>query len=167
MAVSFIGEGNRSTLRKLPTCRKSQKNFITKCVVSSTLRHEQDSNSQLKTLVVIGTDCTGSCKSNYHMIMTMMIPLLHGHCLSVRLTCTRMEPYYHNILLKWLYHRQESELSHICVLGASILLLSTIFIFDIWMVSTVRYFVFHFKVPQKLTCGEISSWSDAFFMTCK
>ena len=22
------------------------------------------------TLVVIGTDCTGSCKSNYHMIMT-------------------------------------------------------------------------------------------------
>ena len=25
---------------------------------------------ELKTLVVIGTDCTGSCKSNYHMITT-------------------------------------------------------------------------------------------------
>ena len=28
---------------------------------------------ELTILVVIGTDCTGSCKSNYHMIMT--IPL--------------------------------------------------------------------------------------------
>jgi hypothetical protein len=25
---------------------------------------------ELTTLVVIGTDCRGSCKSNYHMIMT-------------------------------------------------------------------------------------------------
>ena len=32
-------------------------------VVSSTPRHEQDSISQ-----VISTDCTGSCKSNYHTI---------------------------------------------------------------------------------------------------
>jgi hypothetical protein len=35
-------------------------------VVSSTPRHEQHSNSYA--LVVIGTDCTGSCKSNYHTI---------------------------------------------------------------------------------------------------
>jgi len=28
-------------------------------------------SSQLITLVVIGTDCTGSGKSNYHTIMTM------------------------------------------------------------------------------------------------
>jgi hypothetical protein len=34
-------------------------------VVSSAPCHEQG----LTTLVVIGTDCTGSCKSNYHMIM--------------------------------------------------------------------------------------------------
>jgi hypothetical protein len=27
------------------------------------------------TLVVIGTGCTGSCKSNYNMIMTTMTPL--------------------------------------------------------------------------------------------
>ena len=38
-------------------------------VVSSTSRHKRDSNSQL--LVEIGTDCTGSCKSNYHTITTM------------------------------------------------------------------------------------------------
>jgi hypothetical protein len=42
--------------RKPPTYRKSHN------VVSSTARND------LTTLVVIGTDCTGSCKSNYHMI---------------------------------------------------------------------------------------------------
>jgi hypothetical protein len=36
--------------------------------VSSTPHHELE----LTTFVVIGTDCTGSCKSNYHTIMTMM-----------------------------------------------------------------------------------------------
>jgi len=30
--------------------------------------------SRIRTLVVIGTDCTGSWKSNYHMITTMMAP---------------------------------------------------------------------------------------------
>ena len=29
---------------------------------------------ELTTLVVIGTDCTGSCKSNYQMITTMTAP---------------------------------------------------------------------------------------------
>ena len=29
-------------------------------------------------LVVIGTDCTGSCKSNYHMITTMTVPFNIG-----------------------------------------------------------------------------------------
>ena len=38
-------------------------------VVLSTPRHERCSNSQL-----IGTDCTGCCKSNYHKITTMMAP---------------------------------------------------------------------------------------------
>ena len=28
---------------------------------------------ELTTIVVIGTDCTGSCKSNYHMITTMSV----------------------------------------------------------------------------------------------
>jgi len=30
---------------------------------------------ELTTLVVIGTDCTGSCKSNYHTITTTMTPI--------------------------------------------------------------------------------------------
>ena len=31
---------------------------------------------ELTMLVVIGTDCTGSCKSNYHMIITMTTPCI-------------------------------------------------------------------------------------------
>jgi hypothetical protein len=30
--------------------------------------------SRIRTLVVIGTDCIGSCKSKYHMITTTMAP---------------------------------------------------------------------------------------------
>ena len=33
---------------------------------------------ELTTLVVIGTDCTGSCKSNYHIITTMTTPFKIG-----------------------------------------------------------------------------------------
>jgi hypothetical protein len=40
-------------------------------VVSSTPRHEQGSNS---TSVMIGPDCTGSCKSNYYTITTTTAP---------------------------------------------------------------------------------------------
>jgi hypothetical protein len=36
--------------------------------------HLTMSGIQLTTLVVIGTDCTGSCKSNYHTITTTMAP---------------------------------------------------------------------------------------------
>ena len=50
------------------TCRKSLTNFITLCCIKYTLPWTW---FKLATLVVIGTDCTGSCKSNYHAIMTM------------------------------------------------------------------------------------------------
>ena len=33
---------------------------------------------ELSTLVVIGTDCIGSCKSNYQTITTMTVPSLIG-----------------------------------------------------------------------------------------
>ena len=33
---------------------------------------------KLTMLVVIGTDCIGSCKSNYHMIMTTTVPQFSG-----------------------------------------------------------------------------------------
>ena len=42
-------------------------------VVSSTPRHEQ--GFELTTLVMIGTDCTGSCKFNYHTITTTKAPV--------------------------------------------------------------------------------------------
>ena len=35
-------------------------------------------------LVLIGTDCTCSCKSNYHIITTMMVPYLNGDRISLR-----------------------------------------------------------------------------------
>ena len=68
VAVSFIGVGNQSTRRNPPTCRKSLTNFITYCCIDYTLPW---TGFELITLVVIGTDYTGNCKSNYHMITTM------------------------------------------------------------------------------------------------
>ena len=41
--------------------------FITQCCIKYTSPWV---GFKLTTLVVIGTDCIGSCKSNYHMIMT-------------------------------------------------------------------------------------------------
>ena len=35
LVISFIGGGNRSTMRKPPTCRKSRKNFI--CLLARTV----------------------------------------------------------------------------------------------------------------------------------
>jgi hypothetical protein len=65
----LLVEKTRSTQIKSPTCSMLLTNFIIYNIVSKAPR----SNSQL--IVVIGTDCTGSCKSNYHAIMTMTAPL--------------------------------------------------------------------------------------------
>ena len=54
LVVSFIGGGNRSTRRKPPTYYKSLTDSL------SCTRFE------FTTLVVLGSDCTDSCKSNYH-----------------------------------------------------------------------------------------------------
>ena len=59
------------TWRKPSTCRKSLTNFITYCCIEYTSKW---AGFKLKTLVVIGTDCTGSCKSNYHTITTTTAP---------------------------------------------------------------------------------------------
>jgi hypothetical protein len=63
VAVSFIGGGNRSTQWKPPTCRKSPTNFITWCCFVC-------AGFELTTLVMIGTDCICSCKSNYLKIVS-------------------------------------------------------------------------------------------------
>jgi hypothetical protein len=57
--VSFIGEGNRSSRKKLLTCRKQLTNFITQCCI---MYISPWTAFELTTSVVIGTDCTGSCK---------------------------------------------------------------------------------------------------------
>jgi hypothetical protein len=59
------------TQRKPPTCRKSLTNFITWCCIEYT---SPWTGFELKSLVVIGTDCTSNCKSNYHTITTMTTP---------------------------------------------------------------------------------------------
>jgi hypothetical protein len=86
MEVSFIGGGNRSTWRKPLTCRKLV-TTLSHNVASSTLCLSSI-KKRLTMLVVIGTDCIGSCKSNYNMIMTMTAPVLSGLLIiSVLLTC--------------------------------------------------------------------------------
>ena len=63
MAVSYIGGGNRSTLRKPATCRKWLTNVIT------LLHRAHLVMWGIRTLVVVGTDCT------IHMISTTMAPV--------------------------------------------------------------------------------------------
>jgi hypothetical protein len=78
VAVSFIGGGNWRSWRKPQTCRKPLTNFITKCCIEYTSTW---AGFVLTTLVVIGIDCTGSCKSNYSTIMTKMSPPLSFMCM--------------------------------------------------------------------------------------
>jgi hypothetical protein len=45
------------------------------CILSYKLDlHISEMFARWHTLVAIGTDCTGSCKSNYYTIMTMTVP---------------------------------------------------------------------------------------------
>ena len=60
MTVSFIGGGSR---RKPSTCHKSLTNVIIKCCIDYVSPWFELTNK-----VVIGTDYTGSCKSNYYTI---------------------------------------------------------------------------------------------------
>jgi hypothetical protein len=62
--------GNRSTWRKPPTWCKSLTKFITEGCIEylSPL-----AIFELTTLVVTGTECIGSCKSNYHTITTTTV----------------------------------------------------------------------------------------------
>jgi hypothetical protein len=58
VAVIFIGGAHRRTKRKPPNCRK----------------YLAWTGFEITTLVVIGTDCIDSCKSNYHTITTTRDP---------------------------------------------------------------------------------------------
>ena len=71
MAISFIGGGTCSTRRKPPSTYKLY--YIMLYQVNLTW-----TGFEFTTLVVIGTDCIGSCKSNYHTITTTTSPSLPG-----------------------------------------------------------------------------------------
>ena len=62
MAVSFIGGGNRHTRRKTTDLSQVTAGF------------------ELTILVVIGTNCIGSYKSNYHTITTTTTPNILCNC---------------------------------------------------------------------------------------
>jgi hypothetical protein len=64
-------QSNQSNQSKPPNCSKSLTNFITYYCIEYNLPWV---GFKLTTLVVIGTDFTGSCKSNYHTITTTTAP---------------------------------------------------------------------------------------------
>ena len=67
----YHGWWNQSTRRKPPICSKSLTNFYHIMLYRV---HLSRVGFKLTTLVVIGTDCIGSHKSNYHMITTTTAP---------------------------------------------------------------------------------------------
>ena len=68
MASSFICGWNRSTRRKPPgRSPHTLTNFITQCCIKYT---SPRAGFELTTLVVVCTDCIGSCKSKYHTTTT-------------------------------------------------------------------------------------------------
>ena len=68
-----IDGGKRSIRWKPPTCHKSLTNFITWCCIECTPPRTE---FEPTTLVVIGNDCTDSCKSNNHTITANDVPLM-------------------------------------------------------------------------------------------
>ena len=68
----LIGGGNRSTVKTTDLSQVTDKLYPKMMYTSPCLRFE------LTTSVVIGTDCIGCCKSNYHMITTKTAPLQKG-----------------------------------------------------------------------------------------
>ena len=70
--------------KKLPTCRKSLTNFITYHCIDYT---SPWMGFEITTLVVIDTDCTVSCKSNYHMITTMTTRTCKEICVWKKTNC--------------------------------------------------------------------------------
>jgi len=68
--VSFIGGGKKRVPREnhRPTARHWQI-----CIEYTSA----SAGFEFTTSVVIGIDCTGSCKSNHHMIMITTTPVLY------------------------------------------------------------------------------------------
>jgi hypothetical protein len=95
VSVCFIGGGNRSTRRKPLTCHKSLTNFIPTCCIEYT---SPLTVFEPTTLVVIGTDCKYSYKSNYHTITRrhLQVFCLTRLGLEPMIYCSRGEHANHN-----------------------------------------------------------------------
>ena len=74
VAVSFIGGGNPEKTTDLSQANDKLYHLI--------LYTSPRSRFELTTLVVIGTDCIGSCKSNYHTITTTPVLYLGNRQIS-------------------------------------------------------------------------------------
>jgi hypothetical protein len=59
---------------------------------------------RIHNFTVDNTDCTGSCKSNYHTITTMTIPEMFGEQLEIHLCCecNGTGPKIVDLLIDWL-----------------------------------------------------------------
>ena len=93
---------------------------------------------KLTALVVIGTDCTDSCKSNYHTITSTTIPEAFGRCLKTTIPAVDILKISHVIGQKLLPMTtpQSSSLGH-C--------LPSIFIFNIWyLYKAIKFQDFHY-----------------------
>ena len=122
MVVNFIGGGNWSALRKLPTCRKSLTNFVTYCCIEYTSPWTGFELTKL-----IGTEYTGSCKSNYHTITTMTTP----------------DHFEFFIMGEWLLYdkyRLMHALFHIRIV-----------IIPIWKNACINLFITYFSIELKTT----------------
>ena len=75
MAVSFICGGNQSTQRENHGAVASHWQTWSHTFVMLYLVHHAWAEFKLTILVMISTDCTGTCKSNYHTITTTTPPL--------------------------------------------------------------------------------------------
>jgi hypothetical protein len=73
MAVSFNNGANTATRRKASICRKSLTNYHIMLYQVHLIWEE----FELIALVVICTDCIGSCKSNYYAITTTTAPIVY------------------------------------------------------------------------------------------
>jgi hypothetical protein len=104
LLVEEIGRIRRKPL----TCHKSLTNFITYCCIEYILSW---AGLELTALVVIGTDCIGSGKSNYYTIKTMTTPsiiwevnsfsLIYFSCVMLNISSLMVEceVAYNNIIL--------------------------------------------------------------------
>jgi len=97
----FVGGGNRSIRRKPPTCGKLYHILLYWI-------HLVWAGFDLTTLVVIGTDCIGSNKSNNHMITTTMASPITNYII-ILLDCDEIKLWMNTVYLLFsLFSRDES-----------------------------------------------------------